>query len=507
MTQEKHNRVYIRTCIFLVLFTASLYVLITPGHLTTSMDVTAHRTAMNLIVTGQLGFQERITHELAQGKDGKYYSYEGLLVMLAPVPLILLSQVFGSFAGTLAYVTNAIMTAFVSLLLLLVAREMGYSIRNSLFLVLAYSFGTQAFVHTKFLMPDPLASLVFLSIFLCFLKFEKRGDRKWLLYMGGLCGAAAHVRPDSFLFIIGILVGLFLIIKKDFEKGKKSFQTTLSDITVFVIPVFIFLILFAFYNYLRFGSILETGYTKVVEERGLAASYLLGQFSLKKLLLGLAGMWIIPNRSMFFINPVLIFSLFSLKSFWRKYRRPALIIGIALVFYMLLYANRGPYGFAGSAAWGQRYLLPMTAFMVLPMGLFLEKVLPSNKTGLKILFVGVLIVSIVIQFIGASQNYQSFQTPLEREFGPDKARILLTMDPKYNFVFLNVKLLQMGYTDFMYYNIIRSDNVPLWVSVSLLCIVLTLIISGYLLFKPFLLSPPGAMKIEKSKTKKKKKSR
>ena len=242
MSRDKQNRVYIRTCIFLVLFTASLYVLITPGHLTTSMDFTAHRTALNLVVTGQLGFQERLTHELAQGKDGRYYSYEGLLVMLAPVPLILISQAFGSFAGTLAFITNAIITGFVSLLLLLVARVMGYSLRTSVLLVLAYSLGTQALVHTKFLMPDPLASLVFLSIFLCFLKFEKSGDRRWLFFLGILCGAAAHIRPDSFVFVIGILCGLFLIIKKEFEGRERNFKEILYDATLFAVPVLVFLI-------------------------------------------------------------------------------------------------------------------------------------------------------------------------------------------------------------------------------------------------------------------------
>jgi hypothetical protein len=281
-------------------------------------------------------------------------------------------------------------------------------------------------------------------------------------------------------------IGLFLILKKECERKERSFHKTLSDIIALAIPVFVFLMLFALYNSLRFGSILETGYTKVVEERGLASTKLLGDFNLKKLLLGLAGMWIIPNRSMFFINPVLIFSLISLKDFWRKYRRPAIIIGAALVFYVLLYANRGPYGFAGSAAWGQRYLLPMTAFMVLPMGLFIERVFSSRKRRLRIIFIGVLLVSILIQIIGASQSYQNFQAPLERQFGSEKTRIMLTMDPKFSLLVLNIRLLLRGHTDFMFYNNLRSGNLPLWMIGSLFVLILMTLISGYFLSEPIL---------------------
>ncbi|UCE19447.1 MAG: phospholipid carrier-dependent glycosyltransferase [Gemmatimonadota bacterium] len=486
MSQEREPLVRTRMCIVVVLFTLSIFVLLTPGHFTTSMDFTAFRTALNLVENRQWGFSERITHELAQGKDGKYYSYEGLIIMLSPVPLVLISKAMGMSTGVLALLTNGIITAFVSLLLLLVAREMGYSMRTSLLLVFAYSLGTQALVHTKFLMPDPLASLVFLSIFLCFLKYEKNGDRKWLVFLGGLCGAAAHVRPDSFLFVIGILVGLFLIFKKEFAGKERSVRKTVSDITAFALPVFGFLVLFALYNSLRFGSILETGYTKVVEERGLASTKLLGDFQLKKLLLGLAGMWIIPNRSIFFLNPVLIFSLISMKGFWRKFRRSAIIIGVALVFYALLYANRGPYGFAGSAAWGQRYLLPMTAFMVLPMGLFIERVFSAGKRRLRILFIGVLVVSILIQIIGASQNYQNFQAPMERQFGSEKARIMLTMEPKFSLLLLNMRLLLRGHTDFMFYKNLRSGNLPLWMIGSLFVLVLMALISGYFLSEPIL---------------------
>lgn len=468
----------------LFLLCVSVYVLISPGHLTTSMDRTAYYTATNFVNTGTWGFSERITHEVAQGKDGKFYSYEGLFVMLSPVPLVLISQALGVAAGKLAFLTNGIITAFVSLLLLLVAREMGYSIRTSLLLALVYGFGTQAFVHTKFLMPDPLASCVFLAIFLFFLKYNKYGQRKWLVWTGALCGAAANVRPDSFIFVGAVIVGIVFTFKDTYFKKKREYKKLFSDLLAFGLPIVLFLSIFAVYNYSRFGSIMETGYTKIAEERGLATSKLLGDFRIGKLLSGLAGMWIIPNRSMFFINPVLLMSLFSLRSFYRKYKRPALIIGIALVMYALLYANRGPYGFAGSAAWGQRYLLPMTAFLVLPMGIFLEKSFSSQKKNFIILFIGVLLLSLVIQFIGASQSYQNFQAPLEKQFGPDKARIMLTMDPRYSLLLLNWKLLQRGHTDFMYYNYLYRGNVPVWAMVTFIMCCITVLLSCYLLWKP-----------------------
>ncbi len=487
----------------LVFFLFSIYCLTTPGHLTTSMDVTAYYTAMNLLGHGRLGFGEQVTHEVVQGTDGRYYSYEGLLVMLAPIPLAVLSSLLGVAKGMLTLLTNGLLTALAALLLLIVAREFGYSLKTSLVLALVYGLGTQAFVHAKYLMPDPLASLVFLLLFLYFVKYHKGGQRKWLVLTGIMCGAAIHVRLDSFLFILAIGIGLVVTARQRMKKGEKHSREMMLDIISFSLPILFFLAIFALYNYLRFGSILETGYTRIMEERSMESSGLLGRFDLKNMLSGLSGMWIVPNRSIFFVNPVLIISLFCVVRFWRKYRTYAAVLGLALLLYVLLYANRGPSGFSGSAAWGQRYLLPMTAFMVLPMGLFIEKMYQSRKHVMKAVFVGLFVVSVLFQVIGATVNYQSHQVRLEEKFGPEITRIFLTMAPRGSLLVLNVNGLvstASGMTrqeylaqliDFEYVKRILKNDLPFWVVATGILLVGTALGTGYLLSKLIFPFSPG----------------
>ena len=58
-----------------LVFFFSVFCLINPGRVTTSMDSTAYATAWHIFEHGRVGLDEEITHELVQGRDGRFYSY------------------------------------------------------------------------------------------------------------------------------------------------------------------------------------------------------------------------------------------------------------------------------------------------------------------------------------------------------------------------------------------------------------------------------------------------
>jgi 4-amino-4-deoxy-L-arabinose transferase-like glycosyltransferase len=510
----------------LFLFLFCLYALTTSGHFSTSMGVSVYQVSESLLREGDISLTEEEvkTNEFRIGKDGNYYCYESLGSIITPIPFIMVSHIFGVTSGQgvwrIVLLTNSILTAFSALVLYALGRELKYSRKTSFLLSLIYGLGTMAWAHTRFLMPDPLASLVYLVTFLFLLRYKRTGRIRELLLTGLWAGLALHCRPDAFLFVLAICVGVVLLLRRQWREKEQSLSVVARRAVIFVLPILVFVCLWGYYNYHRFGSVLETGYTVSVEEGSEGEGQRFGALSYVKRFVnvggtvkGFLGMWVIPNRSIFFVNPILIFWLFALKPFWRKYRFEMTVYGIAFVLYVFLYSNRGAYGFAGSAAWGQRYFLPMIGFMVLGVGLFVERMLASGSRNMKILFVSVLLLSVCFQFVGISQTYQVYQASLEEKYGPEKARLMMTVDPRHSLLVLNMKLLRIGVTDFMYYSYLRftkykeNGHVLPWVKYTFFLIVFTIFISGVVLVRSLLFASPEAVQIERPKEKKKRKKK
>ena len=418
-----------------------------------------------------------------EGKDGKHYCTEGPIVILSAVPFFYVSRLFGNESGMTIVLMNQFLTSVVCLLIYIFGRQFGYSRRSSLLLTAIYGLGTMAFVHSKYLFPEPITSIFYLCALLFLFKYKNNKRIKLLILTGIFTGATLLLRPDSIFFILGITGAVVILNAKDARWQFRHLYSFLKRLTPFFIPVLFFLILFALYNYLRFGSFFEAGYGLPLEKRLVKVSYPQQLFKIGDTVKGFLGMWIVPNRSIFFINPILIFFLFTLKKFWRKFRFEFYVLGFIFLEYVYLYSNRGPSGFPGSAAWGVRYMLPMISLMVLPIGLLLDEINSQNRRNWKRIFGVLLIVSVVIQLIGSSVNYQTIQMPVEKHFGGSEARLKLTMDPSWSLLFRNVEILSvLGPSDFMFYNIIKQGTIPIWISISLPILIFALLSSSVLLY-------------------------
>ena len=492
--------------IILFFFLASLYMITMTGDPTTSMGVSAYETAESIVENGDFSL-EKPTLETGIGKDGRYYTYEGLAFILVVTFFYSIGNLLGADTVKFVWLTNQIITATACVMLFLIAREVKYSKKTSLLLSLVYGIGTMAWVHSRFLMPEPFTTLVYLAAFLFLLRYKNRKESKWLFLCGCFTGLAIIVRPDAPFFIFGILIGMVVLLYRDHRASKRQLGAIVKKGLIFLAPLIFFFAIFAYYNYARFGDVFELGYATKAQEvaeskegdtesggsggesrGGGKVHHIKGVFDT---LVGFAGMWIIPCRSMFFINPVLIFIFLALKDFWRKFKFECIVIGILFILHVGLYSNRGA-GFAGSSTWGVRYMIPMTSFMVVVMGVFVEKARRRRKTLFKV-FMVLFIVSAIIQFIGVSQTSQLTQMMLEEKYNTPEdnwiARKMMTMNPEWNLITQNIKLLVKGETtDLMYYwyFYMKSGDVPGWVSGSLAVLVLLLLTSGYFLFKMFI---------------------
>lgn len=524
MKEVRHSYLTVDLIQFFVLylFLTSLYMITTAGYPTTSMGSTAISTSMSLIEDGDFSL-DKPTLETGIGKDGKYYSYEGLAYILVVTVSLIISKFFRIFPHGTAFL-NQIIMPIACLLLFLVGRELKYSKKTSILLALVYGVGTMAWVHSRFVMPEPLTAVLYLAAFLFLLKYKnKKGN--WSLFLCGcFTGSTLIVRPDAFLFILAIVAGILMIFYGELRNKSRGLGKVLQDGFIFLAPLLFFFAIYAYYNFIRFGNISELGYATKAQEVAESVKSSKGQRvkGIRDTFLGFAGMWIIPCRSMFFINPVLIFIFWAAKDFWKRFKIESIVIGMAFVLHVLLYSNRGPVGFAGSSAWGIRYMVPMTSFMVIIIGVFLNKIIKDKRQGrLLQIFVAVFLLSAIFQVIGSGMTYQMTQAHLEERYNTAankwKARWMMNMDPRWNLLFQNTKWLLKGKTDFMYYNTLKEDEaayrkylwsrgVPAWVGASRILLLLTLFTSGYVLFR-ILLRPEVEPRVQEKHRRKRKKQR
>ena len=191
-----------RILLILFVFLASLYMITTPGYFTTSMGSSIYVTAKSLVEEGNFAL-DKPTLETGIGTDGKYYVYQGLAFILIAAAFFSIIKFIAPHGFLL--ITNQILTAAACLVIYLIGRELKYSKKTSILLSLIYGVATMAWVHSRYLMPEPLTTLVYLTSFLFLLKYKNRKETRWLFLCGCFTGLALIVRRSDSCFPIGEL--------------------------------------------------------------------------------------------------------------------------------------------------------------------------------------------------------------------------------------------------------------------------------------------------------------
>lgn len=204
------------------------------------------------------------------------------------------------------------------------------------------------------------------------------------------------------------LIGLILLLGIVFElvslaDAPARRRALLRWIAAGVIGAGPLLAAFAWFNWVRFGSPLETGYAAVMRDR-LGVD---GLFD-TPLWFGLTGMLISPGKGIFVFNPILLLAIPGGWLLWRRDRRLALVIAAVFAVSVLLHARHSTW--AGDLTWGSRYLVSQLGLLTLA----LLPLLPASGTKPRrwssrsrrgAVFVGLLSLSVVIQASSVVYNY------------------------------------------------------------------------------------------------------
>jgi hypothetical protein len=335
-----------------------------------------------------------------KGVDGRTYSLYGLGWSILAVPFYTVGKIVGRHPENLVLLLNPLVGAATVTLVFLFSIALGYSRRSSLVVAIFYGFGTFAWPLSKQPFDHVVETFfVLLSVYFMYLHTSKNAIMQ--LILSALCiGFAINTRLVSILALPALLVmmGAGCGVSRRFADNSKVF---FRKVVIFMLVLIPFAGLVLWYNYSRFGSIFETGFQLLAAKTGLDF------FSGTPFLTGLRGFLTSPGKGFFYYSPIAIFFFFTIVPFYKKHRWPAIAF-ILLILSYLLFLSRNIY-WHGDWAWGPRYLLAITPFIILPMTELLDSIRWRKKTSfINIPVYVVFTLSILIQTLAVSVNFYNY---------------------------------------------------------------------------------------------------
>jgi hypothetical protein len=345
------------------------------------------------------------SHEGLQGVNGKHYSVHGIGSVFISLPFYIVGEIIGVPEVTISII-NQLFGAATCVLVFLFAISLGYSRSASLLVAICYGLGTIAWPLAKQPFDHTIETFfILLSVYFVYQhSVNKRGA--YLIYSAFSLGFAFITRPTSILVIPPLFIFLFMSYVKEYDL-RGAITSLIKGVILFSIAFLPFVCLSLWYNYYRFGSIFETGYQLVAERTGLSF------FTGTPLLTGLSGLLISPGKGFFYYSPVAILFFFSIKFFIKRHRGLAISFILIMLSY-LIFISKNVY-WHGDWAWGPRYLLTLTPFIIIPIAEIFDSDTWSKKKLLRIAVYSILILSLIIQIAAVSVDYKKHLTKLRFE--------------------------------------------------------------------------------------------
>jgi hypothetical protein len=373
------------------LLTLVLYLATTGGSMAT--DIMSYEVAKNIAERGSVAMSFNV-HDMDahRGVDGRYYSPYGIGHPLYAVPFYLAGRSAEAATGLGVGKPEAIRKAFFVIgsafaaaatvwLTFLFALRLGASARAAAATALALGFGTLLWPYAKMGFNAPVAALTLLwGVYLVWTGI--RDARAAMLWLSGIgFGCALLVRHE--LVLATVPAGLWILIE-----SRGNVRAALKRAVPVALPVAAALLLTLYYNHVRFGNVLDTGYL-----RDSTAAF-------GPVWAGLAGFVASPGRSLLLFAPVTALGLAAFPSLWRRDRATAVLLGGTVVVLTLFYASNLYWD--ADRSYGPRYLVPLLPFLCLPLAPWFD--LPP-KSARRRLLLAVVLVSVLAQAPGVLVDF------------------------------------------------------------------------------------------------------
>ncbi|GIK39193.1 MAG: hypothetical protein BroJett011_30260 [Chloroflexota bacterium] len=300
------------------------------------------------------------------GSDGNLYTKKPPGISFITAPLIGLGHALpGLNAVHTGLLTNAAITALTASLLFIWLIDLGFTSPVVALTTLGYGLCTIAWVYARMFWESSLLAFFFLAAVWAAYRATHlaQPQQRWLWLL--LCGLAIAVSLTlRFEAVIALgLIGLYLTMERGGEEtrsrgaeeqGSENVHASrityhASRITLYLAPSLLIGLGLLYFNYLRFGSFIETGYSQ--------------EILFKEPWVGAYGLLFSPGRGLFIYSPLLLLLFWGLRPARR--RLPPFYFWLIVVLclgYWLFYGSWFAWG--GAWGWGPRFLLPILPLLM-----------------------------------------------------------------------------------------------------------------------------------------------
>ncbi|MEO8504277.1 MAG: hypothetical protein ABI609_10315 [Acidobacteriota bacterium] len=299
------------------------------------------------------------------------------------------SEAAWRFAGMV--LTNAFLVAALCAVLFALALELGYSPRAALIVTAAAAVASPLWVYSKDLFAEPLAGLGLLVFALFVERLAKAHRWQSALWAGAGFGVSVLAR-----FAHLALLPLAFILAAHALRGSRDRRSSWASSLAMAAGLGLLLLLGAWWNWVRFGSIWVSGYG---EELRLWTT---------PPLLGLSGLLFSPGRGLLPHFPLVLLAVAATPASWRRSIRMTLFAWGTLITLLVVYCRW--HGWDGGWCWGPRFLVPAIAPLVLLCAPFFDGLWAG--TWKRVAGYGLLAVSGLIAFTGTLVAYTDFDQAL-----------------------------------------------------------------------------------------------
>ncbi|MCI0709592.1 MAG: glycosyltransferase family 39 protein [Chloroflexi bacterium] len=341
-----------------------------------------YATARSLAVDGDLTLDDHSLPQIVPGRDGQYFSkYDPGLPLLA-VPIIYYADRVAATHRANRYATAALFVMVIPALamsaasmgLFLIAVQL-YPQSRALAVTLTAAFATIMFPYARlFFAESVLTACLTLAVWGVWC------ERTWLASL--MLGLGILTRA-SFVIYMPVLLWLAWHTVPRWKLAPLLTAVILAGVGLL------------YHNYLRFGSLWETGYEG---EGGFTGS-------------GWLSLLLSPGKSIFLYSPPLLISVVL----WYRFRREYRLLADSFLF--MFVAALGVYGawwaWHGGWVWGPRLLVPLVPLCCLPLGM-----MPIRRRWI-LVAITVVTLGVVVQIIGTFTNVVPHYSAVFQNAHPD----------------------------------------------------------------------------------------
>lgn len=409
-----------RTTAFLIFgFLLACYLLTYTARIDSSDGLSMFSTTENLVRRGGWDSNQILWMGSQQGNigvGGDLFTRKGIGMLLLAAPLVWLARHWPAIGLVhTALLLNPLVTAWTGALLFRAGRRLGWSRSTSAATALLFGLATMAWPYTQGFFSDPICAWGLFAGAYGLLAYAQSG-RKLYLFGAGLAWSIAYLTRTINLITLPIYVlGLYYVLDTVVRRRthEPKWQLRLNDVlhrqwrplVSFFLPVVLAGVISIWWNWVRFGSLWDTGY---VETEAFNGDWLFG----------FLGLTVGPARGFFWYNPILLLAIPGAICFWRRHRKLLLLAMAIVAIYFVVYAKW--YMWHGGYSWGPRFLAPTVPFLSLVAGagwvwLWQPRRLAWLARAAGLLLLG---VSIGVQWLGMLVPYGLVQDWLAAKVQP-----------------------------------------------------------------------------------------